>query len=341
LLDVLGRAQGDPVSYEALRDAGVEYLASVAFELELVGVQLERSFHASRPRPEPLGVRLAPQRHKEARPRYPPKPRTPVREPRAPSQDGVFAVAASVVDAEASALAADARRVARGARSLAAGAAERVEPALRSLTSGPRRRVLAPAALLAAAVIVAALTIADLAGSGGTRRPAPLRLSHGNASASLASKADRSALVPSPARGAATAPPASATESAQTPAAPQQSSAPPPAGAATQTSASQLQTQGHALLASGHASRAIPVLRSAIAATGQTLDRCLEPSSEECLTYAYALYDLGTALRLTGQNANAVPVLEDRLQIANQRGTVRHELWLARGPRGPRGAGGD
>ena len=338
---MLARADGDPVSYEALRNAGVEYPASVASELELVGVRLERPFHPSGATPEPLGVRLAPQRQRDAgRPRYPPPPRAAPREARARAHGGVLALAASIIHTEARAVAADARRVARGARSLAAGAAERVAPALHSLASGPRRRLLPPAALLAAAVIVAALVVADLAGSAGSRRHAPLRLSHANASISRASQADRSAPL-SPPNGAATTPTTSATESAQTPASPRQASAPPAAGAATHAPASQLETEGHALLASGQAARAIPVLRSAIAATGQTLDRCLEPSGEPCLTYAYALYDLGTALRLAGHNADAVPVLEQRLQIANQRGTVRRELRLARGPRGASGDRGE
>jgi hypothetical protein len=47
------------------------------------------------------------------------------------------------------------------------------------------------------------------------------------------------------------------------------------------------------------------------------------------LIYAYALYDLGSALRLHGQPAAAVPVLQRRLQIDNQRPTVQAQLELA------------
>src|ERR1700690_3865722 len=42
LLDVVRRARGERVSYEELRDAGVEYPAAVVSELELAGLPLER-----------------------------------------------------------------------------------------------------------------------------------------------------------------------------------------------------------------------------------------------------------------------------------------------------------
>jgi hypothetical protein len=51
---------------------------------------------------------------------------------------------------------------------------------------------------------------------------------------------------------------------------------------------------------------------------------------ETCLTYGYALFDLGRALRLNHEAAAAVPILEDRLKIANQRSTVLAELQAAR-----------
>ena len=49
-----------------------------------------------------------------------------------------------------------------------------------------------------------------------------------------------------------------------------------------------------------------------------------------CLTYAYALYDLGRAVRLNGEPQAAVPILERRLQIDNQRWIVDAELHLGR-----------
>ena len=53
-----------------------------------------------------------------------------------------------------------------------------------------------------------------------------------------------------------------------------------------------------------------------------------EPGSTD-LTYAYALFNLGHALRLAGRPEEAIPVLEQRLEIPNQTGAVRHELEAA------------
>jgi hypothetical protein len=91
----------------------------------------------------------------------------------------------------------------------------------------------------------------------------------------------------------------------------------------------ELESRGHELVEAGQAKGAIPVLEGALAATGETLQDCLAPSSEACLTYAYALYDLGWALRLDRKPASAVPVLQRRLQIANQRPIVQSALSMA------------
>jgi tetratricopeptide (TPR) repeat protein len=96
------------------------------------------------------------------------------------------------------------------------------------------------------------------------------------------------------------------------------------------TLATEFEAQGHDLLQSGQYSNAIPVLRRALAATGKQLSDCLEPVSETCLTYAYALYDLGRGLELNGEPSAALPVLEQRLQIDNQRDVVAAELAHAR-----------
>ena len=84
------------------------------------------------------------------------------------------------------------------------------------------------------------------------------------------------------------------------------------------------------MLEAGRYGSAVPVLEEALHATGETLSACLEPGTTTCLTYAYALYDLGRALRLSGDPTAALPVLERRLRIDNQRGTVQAELELAR-----------
>lgn len=51
---------------------------------------------------------------------------------------------------------------------------------------------------------------------------------------------------------------------------------------------------------------------------------------DDLLLVAYALYDLGGAVRLSGEPQAAVPILERRLQIDNQRWIVDAELHLVR-----------
>lgn len=94
--------------------------------------------------------------------------------------------------------------------------------------------------------------------------------------------------------------------------------------------ARQLEARGHSLLEAGRYDAAVPVLKRAVMATGETLTACIDPSGATCLTYAYALYDLGRATRLSGQPQAAVPILERRLKIDNQRSTVVAQLQLAR-----------
>jgi len=84
-------------------------------------------------------------------------------------------------------------------------------------------------------------------------------------------------------------------------------------------------------LADGRYPQAIGSLFAAIRASGQTLSGCTQPTTEACLTFAYALYDLGRALRLDGNPSAAVPVLRERLHIDNQRPVVEQELQLASG----------
>jgi serine/threonine-protein kinase len=80
-----------------------------------------------------------------------------------------------------------------------------------------------------------------------------------------------------------------------------------------------MQAQAHNLINQGQYDQAI-------ALDQQVVDK--GPSTG--LTYAYALYDLGHALRLAGRPADAIPVLEQRMKIDNQRDVVKAELEQAK-----------
>jgi eukaryotic-like serine/threonine-protein kinase len=82
-----------------------------------------------------------------------------------------------------------------------------------------------------------------------------------------------------------------------------------------------LNQEGFEMIQAGRHEEAIPVLEEAI--------RAFPPGTTD-LDYAYALFNLGNALRLSGRPEEAVPVLERRLEIPNQTGAVRRELAAAR-----------
>jgi len=83
----------------------------------------------------------------------------------------------------------------------------------------------------------------------------------------------------------------------------------------------QLNQEGYRLVQEGKYGDAIPILRRAVAAF---------PEGTRDLSYAYALFNLGQALRLSGDPEAAIPILEQRLKIDNQTETVRAELDAAR-----------
>jgi tetratricopeptide (TPR) repeat protein len=186
-------------------------------------------------------------------------------------------------------------------------------PARRRATAAGARRHgrgrIALALLAAALVAIGAIGLAtrggDDEGGGGS--------SEGGADASAAAR-------PEPEQAAEPAqqeqaPADSADESASESAEPQPV-AESPEGAADGSSLNDL---GYALIEQGRYDEAIPLLERAVSV--------LEGSAS--LTYAYALFNLGHALRLAGRPDEAIPILEARLEIPNQRGTVRRELEAA------------
>lgn len=91
-----------------------------------------------------------------------------------------------------------------------------------------------------------------------------------------------------------------------------------PSGQTGATSASALQVQGRDDMLAHKFPAAIATLQQALAA-----------ASPRSLTHAYAQYDLGRSLVLSGRPAQAVPILE-RLRIPNQTSLVRQMLDRAR-----------
>lgn len=156
---------------------------------------------------------------------------------------------------------------------------------------GARLRLAAILALLAAAAVIAVVVL----GSGDGPR---------GKGAKTAAQAGRSKQKSSPREATETTPAA----------VPASTEADPERGAA-------LNEQGYALIQAGEYAAAVPVLEESVRAF---------PEGTEDLNYAYALFNLGNALRLSGRPEDAIPVLEQRLLIPNQTGTVQQELEAAR-----------
>jgi serine/threonine-protein kinase len=174
----------------------------------------------------------------------------------------------------------------------------------RPRSSGARRgALLALLAFVAAVVAIAAIALGGGGDGGGTGTQAKKTPPADKASAGEGSKAS--------------AEPETSTEPENTPAA---APAPEPEGSDPETGGA-LNQQGYELIQAGEYDAAVPVLEEAVAAF---------PAGSEELDYAYALFNLGNALRLSGRPEEAIPVLEQRLEIPNQTGTVEEELAAAR-----------
>jgi len=171
------------------------------------------------------------------------------------------------------------------------------------------RRAAAVLAILAASAL--AFVLVD---GSSNDEPRPSREARAGGDASVAAKdrdtGDGAAAAEAPARDSS----ASAEESP-----PAEQEAPAPEGDDEALGAT-LNEEGFALIQSGDYEGAVPVLEEAV--------RAFPPGSED-LNYAYALFNLGNALRLSGRPEEAIPVLQQRLEIPNQTGVVREELEMA------------
>jgi hypothetical protein len=336
LLRRLREADGGTVTYAELRDVGIELPASVVSELELAGIPIEHGYESGEGGLRRPGVRLNPALDPERVTEEATEAEdatteaAPVRAERKPARASKNRIAPSVSQVPLPSLRGLNLSSLKGlslpsvkgrplpsikglslpsvkGRPLPSIKGVSV-PAVRrlSLPSGsrltdlrPPRRALAPIALIGAMVVVIAVVV--------------LALQAGRANPRHAIRHHASNPQPRSTSVVARAP----------------QSSPPPPTPPTPVSpalATEFEAQGHNLLESGQYSGAVPVLRRALAATGKQLSDCIEPVSETCLTYAYALYDLGRALELNGEPSAALPVMEQRLQIDNQRDVVAAEL---------------
>jgi serine/threonine-protein kinase len=175
----------------------------------------------------------------------------------------------------------------------------RDEPPARTPDRGDPARRRAPwPALLGVALLSAAAVGLVLALSGGGAEPGGKRAGR-TQSSPASSKSSRTAT----------------TAAAEPPAPP-----PPPAqsSAGAGTSPSALNDRGYKLIQQGRYGEAVEPLRAAV--TGY------QSAGEKGLPYAFALYNLAVALNRSGNPAEAVPLLRERLKFDNQRDTVQAEL---------------
>jgi eukaryotic-like serine/threonine-protein kinase len=173
-----------------------------------------------------------------------------------------------------------------------------------SLQRGPSShrggRLIALMALLVAVIGVGAVAIAGLGGS--------------HKATTTAAKTHKTTATRSRAHHAARKPQTVASDKSPSAAAPTTStsaSTPTTATQAPPPSAEALQNTGYQEMLAGNYPVAIATLRKAVSAA--------TPGS---LTYAYGLYNLGKSLLLSGDAADAVPILEQRMKIPNQTDVV-------------------
>ncbi len=123
------------------------------------------------------------------------------------------------------------------------------------------------------------------------------------------------------ARRHSTTPAAAVRTTPTTPTAAPAVAAPSASPSNSSATGAQLNAEGYSLIQQGRYAEAIPVLRRAVASF---------PQETTDLNFAYSLFNLGHALRMTGHPEAAIPILEQRLQIPNQTETVQAELDAAR-----------
>jgi serine/threonine protein kinase len=179
-------------------------------------------------------------------------------------------------------------------------------PARRPVAA-PRRRWPGLAALTALAVVAAAaIAIAASTGGGGD----------GGGSSSPTTEASTQHRTQS-----------TATQQSRGTPEPQAKAKPKPKAAAPSTASGDpvaLNNQGFSLIQQGQPAQAVAPLQ-------RSVDGFRTAGRKAEIDYAYALFNLGNALRLSGRPADAIPYLEERLTVSDyKRGVVQKELKTAR-----------
>lgn len=324
VVERLRAANGAPVSFAELRDMGVENPALLCYELAAVGLPVERQ----RTRHGASSLTLAVRLEDRAARVQPPLD--------VPHGGADLAAQERMPGGVADSGLGDRRR--GSASSLLTGNTllrslslpRRLDPRGLSLPRPSTRSVVAAGVVLAVLVGVGAMALALRGGAAKTTDTlgAEHAQAHSSARTLVSTESARSSRRSD--RPPASQP-ATGDRSSSRPGAPRPSSARSrPAVPVSATAAAAFEAEGHQLLMSGRYAAAIGALRDAIRASGGSLASCSQPTTEACLTYAYALYDLGRALQLNGDPAAAIPVLNQRLRIDNQREVVEQALELAR-----------
>ena len=181
-------------------------------------------------------------------------------------------------------------------------------------------------AFLAAIGVISLLALngGDDDGGKGSAKAAKVKKGKGSDSKGATAAAPPAAASAGAAEEAAEPEPSESAEP-ESSGAPESTEAPPAPEGTDAVSGAALNEEGFALIQAGEYEAAVPVLEDAVASF---------PEGSEDLNYAYALFNLGNALRLSGRPEEAIPVLERRLEIPNQTETVERELEEARAEAG-------
>jgi serine/threonine-protein kinase len=220
----------------------------------------------------------------------------------------------------------EAPAIARGPRATRASRASRAAdtPPARPLPPpaqrAGKRPAWAPWLLMAVAVAVLGAATAIVLGAGGDRGTAQTGIASGRQTTEASASTSRTTTTGTPT--ISTTPATSPTPSTV----PETTASAPTEPPDTRTP-SQLNNAGFALLPD-EPSRALPLLQRAVTGMEQA-------GQTGRVDYAYALYNLGTALMLSGKPGAAIPYFQKRLEISNdRRGLVRQQLRAAQNASG-------